>query len=555
MKTLTLTILLLLLSGADGLAQGLGPGAAMPDQSPADDQRAGSVLIWNYFTSNPANFATGDTRFSITNTNAVNGIYVHLFFVDGASCVPSDSFLYLSPAKTTVFTASYYDPGTSGMLIAVAINGISGCPAKFNYLRGAAAVRLQAGGRDYQANIAAEAVPAISENPAGCDTTAYISTLPFDGLRYGQLARVVALDNFPGPSANASTILVVNRLGGSLAEGMAAVGTLFGVAYDDQETPYSFSFTGRSCQTAGVLGDAFPNIAPPLSRVAPAGGSGWLKLYSNADIALSGVVLHAGNVQGGHNLRKLSFATSVTLTLPIIPPELTGSGRRQGPSAFETVSAASFSNQAIAPRALVVGFGLNLAARDEEAGGMPLPFTLADSVVRVRDSAGIERVSPLIYVSERQINYQIPPGSASGKAEVTVIHHGEVAAAGSMQIRAFAPAIFTRDLSGGGPANALDAFTWMPEPFAARDATGAPNIIAVFGTGLGAGENDGNLAPQVRALVDGTPVNVLYAGYLPQYAGLNQFNLQLPAGLRPGRHTLVILREGVASNTVSFSTK
>jgi len=46
----------------------------------------------------------------------------------------------------------------------------------------------------------------------------------------------------------------------------------------------------------------------------------------------------------------------------------------------------------------------------EVAATVPLPTTLAGTTVRVRDSAGVERLGPLFFVSAGQINYQLPPG-------------------------------------------------------------------------------------------------------------------------------------------------
>jgi uncharacterized protein (TIGR03437 family) len=49
------------------------------------------------------------------------------------------------------------------------------------------------------------------------------------------------------------------------------------------------------------------------------------------------------------------------------------------------------------------------------AASIPLPGELAGTTVKVRDSAGVERSAPLFFVSPNQINYQLPPGTASGR--------------------------------------------------------------------------------------------------------------------------------------------
>jgi uncharacterized protein (TIGR03437 family) len=103
----------------------------------------------------------------------------------------------------------------------------------------------------------------------------------------------------------------------------------------------------------------------------------------------------------------------------------------------------------------------------------------------------------------------------------------------------------------------VDAFTGAPGPFNATRADGQPNIISVFGTGLGgdATDVDGNVNASVTAQIGGNPALVQYAGRAPGFVGLNQFNLQLPVGIAAGTHTLVITRNGRASNTVTIAIR
>ncbi len=222
-----------------------------------------------------------------------------------------------------------------------------------------------------------------------------------------------------------------------------------------------------------------------------------------------------------------------------------------------TVSAASFSAGAIAEKAIVAAFGAALATNTAAASGLPLPTELAGTTVKVRDSLGVERLAPLFFVSAGQINYQIPAGTATGPATVTISNGDGIGATGTIEVQAAAPAIFTLNASGTGAAAAVDAITGAAGPFNATLANGQPNIIAVFGSGLGgdATDVDGNVNASVTARIDGAAVTLQYAGRATGLAGLNQFNVVLPAGIAAGTHTLTFARGGVTSNSVTIAIR
>lgn len=218
-----------------------------------------------------------------------------------------------------------------------------------------------------------------------------------------------------------------------------------------------------------------------------------------------------------------------------------------------TVSAASFSPNAIAEKAIVAAFGQDLATAAAAASSLPLPTTLAGTTVRVRDSNGVERLAPLYFVSAGQVNYQIPAGTAS----VTLTNGDGIGATGTLEVRTSAPALFTLNGMGSGAAAAVDALTGAAAPFNATQTNSQPNIIAFFGTGLGgaATDVDGNVNTSVTARLDGNPITVQYAGRAPGLTGANQFNVVLPARLAAGTHTLTLTRGGVTSNAVTIVTR
>jgi uncharacterized protein (TIGR03437 family) len=223
----------------------------------------------------------------------------------------------------------------------------------------------------------------------------------------------------------------------------------------------------------------------------------------------------------------------------------------------KTVSAASYAISAITDKSIVSAFGPNLATATQEAMNLPLPFTLAGTTVKVLDITGTERLSPLFYVSPLQVNYQIPAGTAAGPVTVTITSGDGRVSVGAAIIAPAAPSLFTFNQSGMGAAAALDAITFAGPPYDATRPNGEPNIIAFYATGLGADATDvdGNVSATVQSTIDGNPAIVDYAGRAPGYVGLNQWNITLPPGITPGTHTVVVMRNGRASNPVTIAIK
>src|SRR5205085_10089039 len=62
-----------------------GPGLSYPASSMISDQKAGSVLVYNIYTS-ASDPTRQNTRISVTNSDTARAIAVHLFFVDGSTC-------------------------------------------------------------------------------------------------------------------------------------------------------------------------------------------------------------------------------------------------------------------------------------------------------------------------------------------------------------------------------------------------------------------------------------------------------------------------------------
>ena len=238
---------------------------------------------------------------------------------------------------------------------------------------------------------------------------------------------------------------------------------------------------------------------------------------------------------------------------------------------FANVSAASFIGNTLATESIVAAFGSGLSQSTEAATVQPLPTTLAGAQVSVLDSLGTERFAPLFIVTPTQINFQVPPGAAAGKALVTVILDGKTVAADSPQIEMVSPGLFSADASGQGllagfalrvKADGSRSF----EPVARFDGekrqfvaapinmdSAADNVFLIlFGTGL---RNRSSL-DAVSVKIGGVTVDALYAGPQGEYVGLDQLNVSLPRSLA-GRGEVVVsvTVNGMAANNLKLAIK
>src|SRR5262249_18357422 len=100
-------------------------------------------------------------------------------------------------------------------------------------------------------------------------------------------------------------------------------------------------------------------------------------------------------------------------------------------------------------------FGLEMSLDTRTANAIPLPTELAGTRVTIRDSAGVERLAPLLFVSPTQINLQVPADSAEGVAQIKVTSNGSLVRVGEGFVSPISPGIFTANMDGRGVPSAL----------------------------------------------------------------------------------------------------
>jgi len=227
---------------------------------------------------------------------------------------------------------------------------------------------------------------------------------------------------------------------------------------------------------------------------------------------------------------------------------------QQNPPAISAVtSAASYSQDAIAPGQIVSIFGDNLGPTP--AAGMQLDksgavaFEIGETQVLFDGVA-----SPMVWASAGQVNAVVPFGISSQTSQAQVQYEGQISDPFEVTVAASSPGIFALDGSGSGQAAALNqdgSINGTANPAAAG------SVVVLYATGAGLFSpqlRDGavitadNLPVPVQPVyveIAGQPAKVLYAGGAPgAVAGVLQVNAEIPAGVAKSLATPVTLRIG-----------
>ena len=246
------------------------------------------------------------------------------------------------------------------------------------------------------------------------------------------------------------------------------------------------------------------------------------------------------------------------------PPSIANGGVLNG---------ASFAaGQPITVGSLVSIFGTNLASAMAQADTIPLSNNLGG--VTVQWANGNTTVNaPLVFVAGSQVNAQVPwglvPAGATQNVSVTVTSDSGTSTPAQVTVGPFSPGIFT----AGPPtfyaiAQNVDGTLVQAVgsiPGLVTHPAKAGDTIVIYATGLGPVDNtpaDGGI-PSVLTrtltmpivLVGGMQAQVAFSGLQPQFVGVNQVNIVIPATAPTGNAVpLQIQMGGITSpNNVTIA--
>ncbi len=318
-------LLLLPLPAVAGLSLGEGPGsvavagagvAPSPPSCPpvAASDRAGSVLVYSFFESSLEDPDSTNTRLTVMNVGPSRAL-VRLILVSGATCtVVSDSCFSFQPNQSRSFLASDLAPGQRGYALAIQLDPVTAFPSGGNGILGSASAKLLSNGSQI-GTFGAAAIPydgGTGGAPFLFDGTTL--TLSFDGVSYFPFPNQLALDHFRGQDT-ASTILVLNAIGGTLPSSPASLGFADIRATNQFENVFTDLGVEASCQHVGSLLSLGGN-----QTLSAAGGfeAGQLRIVPQGSppTPIFGAIL---SPKGGHNLRNVGLRPA-TLSFCFKPP-------------------------------------------------------------------------------------------------------------------------------------------------------------------------------------------------------------------------------------------
>ena len=153
------------------------------------------------------------------------------------------------------------------------------------------------------------------------------------------------------------------------------------------------------------------------------------------------------------------------------------------------------------------------------------------------------RSVPVLSFNDSKINIHVPDAAGTGTGSVVVLINGNVTAADDVQVTGVNPGIFTVPQTGAGEAVALltSGLRYTKSPFPSQFG-GQPSVVALFGTGWR------NSLP-VTVKINGQAATVEYAGQSGGFAGLDQINVRLPAGVHGAVSVIVTTANGQTSRS------
>jgi uncharacterized protein (TIGR03437 family) len=211
------------------------------------------------------------------------------------------------------------------------------------------------------------------------------------------------------------------------------------------------------------------------------------------------------------------------------------------------INAAGGLSSNVAPDEIVSLFGAGIANTTlTNADAATLPLTLGGIAVNITDKSGNTRQAGLYLVSPAQINFVVPAAVVSGPATISVSGANLISlqtTAATVAPGLFNPGVQVLRVAPDGSQTA-EAITTQPITIGP-----GPTYLVLYGTGLRHRSSES----QVKALIGNITLPVTYAGPQPQFPGLDQVDILLPASLQSaGKVNLTLTVDSQPTNSIAL---
>ncbi len=387
----------------------------------------------------------------------------------------------------------------------------------------------------------------------------------FSSLPPGSIERGTITLQFSDGTARNMSVLTIVAPQGTTANGTAADGgrTASGCAsqilrLQPQSLRDNFAVTAGQAVTiqVQVADDCTNPLVPDPGRATVQVDAS----FSNGDKNVSLTHIGNGAWSGTWSPSKPSAGSvSVNLLANYVRPDgfrQTGAARQSGTiqtgsptpqvNSGAVLNAASGAGAFISPGGYVAIYGSKLATATNTVDTAPLPGSLNGTIVTMQGKA-----LPLRYVSDTQINALVPYDVVSNTQQQILVQKGSTLSIPQYVTVADAqPAVYTQDQSGSGAGSITNAANQLITP---ANPAHIGDTVIVYCNGLGAVNPPvaaGTAAPRsplsrtanpLTATIGGVDARVDFAGLAPDFAGLYQVNVVVPAGTPLGDTVPIVL--------------
>ena len=424
----------------------------------------------------------------------------------------------------------------------VAVSNVGGGTLSFNFF---AAITSPPGGSWLTLSGQGGVAPGqftVLVNPSGLPLGVYRATLTGTFTGGGQRVVEVVLFVVQAGSALRAQALGLPGAAQCAPTGLELLATTIGSGLS---LPVSFprvltALVVDDCGTAvnnATLVASVEGLNIPLRTLGTGFYSGtWTPVSAAAEVTVAFAALHPTLTKAQRTFTVETATAPGDVSLPLL-------------FADGVVEGAGFTKRRpLSPGGIISLFGASFATENNFASQLPLERELAGVSVRIGGQD-----APLYFVGPGQINAQVPYEVSTGDSvPVATSVDGLLTAPQNYSIAPAQPGIF---ISGENAAilNASFQLVTSQNPVRAGDT------IQIFCTGLGAvdvavetgapGPSFSTVEVPVTVTIGGINAAVAFQGLAPNFVGLYQVNVVVPAGVTPGNAVpLVLTQNGIVAN-------